>query len=86
MPPAGGGKVPINPDYVEKITDDEVIFRNYEGRLYRYPAGVPLATGSENEADAAVAGPRGVLPRSLIGLKIFRGILSVSRPVPSISV
>jgi lysine 2,3-aminomutase len=35
--PGGGGKVPINPDYVEKITDDEVIFRNYEGNRYRYP-------------------------------------------------
>jgi lysine 2,3-aminomutase len=43
--PGGGGKVPINPDYVEKITDDEVVFRNYEGREFRYPLkpglGVP---------------------------------------------
>lgn len=35
--PGGGGKVPINPEYVEKITADEVIFRNYEGDIYRYP-------------------------------------------------
>ncbi|GHC07984.1 KamA family radical SAM protein [Cerasicoccus arenae] len=35
--PGGGGKVPINPDYVEEITDDEVIMRNFEGRQYRYP-------------------------------------------------
>ncbi len=35
--PGGGGKVPINPDYVEKITDDEVVFRNYEGHRFRYP-------------------------------------------------
>ena len=35
--PGGGGKVPINPDYIEKITDDEVVFKNYEGRVYRYP-------------------------------------------------
>jgi lysine 2,3-aminomutase len=35
--PGGGGKVPINPDYVEKITDEEVVFRNYEGRVFRYP-------------------------------------------------
>ena len=35
--PGGGGKVPINPDYVEKITDDEVIFRNYEGKQFSYP-------------------------------------------------
>jgi lysine 2,3-aminomutase len=35
--PGGGGKVPVNPEYVEKISDDEVVFRNYEGRVYRYP-------------------------------------------------
>lgn len=35
--PGGGGKVPINPDYVEKITDDEVVFRNYEGKSFTYP-------------------------------------------------
>jgi lysine 2,3-aminomutase len=35
--PGGGGKVPLNPDYVEKITDDEIVFRNYEGQVYRYP-------------------------------------------------
>jgi lysine 2,3-aminomutase len=35
--PGGGGKVPINPEYVEKITDDEVIFRNYEGERFVYP-------------------------------------------------
>jgi lysine 2,3-aminomutase len=35
--PGGGGKVPINPDYVEKITDTEVVFRNYEGQQFRYP-------------------------------------------------
>ena len=35
--PGGGGKVPINPDYVEHITDDEVVFRNFEGKQFRYP-------------------------------------------------
>ena len=35
--PGGGGKVPINPEYVERITDDEVIFRNYEGKRFTYP-------------------------------------------------
>lgn len=35
--PGGGGKVPINPDYVEAITDDEIVFRNYEGEVFRYP-------------------------------------------------
>ena len=30
--PGGGGKVPINPEYIEKVTEDEVVFRNYEGK------------------------------------------------------
>ncbi len=35
--PGGGGKVPINPQYIEELTDDEIVFRNYEGRVFRYP-------------------------------------------------
>lgn len=35
--PGGGGKIPINPDYVEKISDTEIVMRNYEGRVFRYP-------------------------------------------------
>jgi lysine 2,3-aminomutase len=34
--PGGGGKVPINPDYVEEITDEAIVVRNYEGRRFRY--------------------------------------------------
>ena len=35
--PGGGGKVPINPNYVEEITDKEIVFRSYEGARQRYP-------------------------------------------------
>jgi lysine 2,3-aminomutase len=35
--PGGGGKVPINPDYVEEVTEEEIVFRNYEGQRFRYP-------------------------------------------------
>ncbi|MDX2108719.1 MAG: KamA family radical SAM protein [Verrucomicrobiota bacterium] len=35
--PGGGGKIPVNPAYVQKITETEVIMRNYEGKEYRYP-------------------------------------------------
>lgn len=35
--PGGGGKVPLNPNYVHAITEDEVVFHNYEGREFRYP-------------------------------------------------
>src|SRR5689334_20496951 len=34
--PGGGGKVALLPEYVESITDDEVIFGNYEGKRYTY--------------------------------------------------
>src|ERR687894_2318043 len=34
--PGGGGKVPLLPEYVEAITDDEVVFRNYEGQRFVY--------------------------------------------------
>jgi lysine 2,3-aminomutase len=35
--PGGGGKVPINPDYVLSRNDDGVIIRNYEGKIFEYP-------------------------------------------------
>jgi len=37
--PEGGGKVPVNPNYVEAIRDGQVILRNFEDRVYRYPSG-----------------------------------------------
>jgi lysine 2,3-aminomutase len=43
--PGGGGKVPVNPDYVESITDDEVVFRNFEGKQFRYPLKAAPVTG-----------------------------------------
>ena len=38
--PGGGGKVPLLPEYVEAVTDDAVVFRNYEGKrfVYKQPA------------------------------------------------
>lgn len=32
----GGGKVPLQPDYVLAQTEEELILRNYEGRIFRY--------------------------------------------------
>jgi len=37
--PNGGGKVPVNPNYVTSINDDYVEFVNYLGQTYRYPRG-----------------------------------------------
>src|SRR5438445_671009 len=34
--PGGGGKIPLLPEYVESITDDEVVLRNYAGQRFTY--------------------------------------------------
>ena len=45
--PGGGGKIPLLPDYVVGRQDDDLLLRNYEGKVYRYhdpieaPAGQP---------------------------------------------
>jgi len=44
--PGGGGKVPINPDYVLSRNADRVVLRNYEGKIFEYPEapdGTPLS-------------------------------------------
>ncbi len=42
--PGGGGKVPLQPNYVLSQTEDELILKNYEGKLFSFrnpaPAGV----------------------------------------------
>jgi lysine 2,3-aminomutase len=34
--PGGGGKIPLLPEYVEAIDDDQVVLRNYAGKTYVY--------------------------------------------------
>jgi len=43
--PGGGGKVPVNPEYVLTRNADRVVIRNYEGKIFEYPEaadGTPL--------------------------------------------
>src|SRR5271154_4360754 len=35
--PGGGGKVPVNPEYVLSHNADRVVLRNYEGKIFEYP-------------------------------------------------
>jgi lysine 2,3-aminomutase len=51
--PGGGGKVPINPEYVENITDKEITFRNFQGRVYRYPLDVRASSLSKEDFEGA---------------------------------
>jgi len=38
--PGGGGKVPVNPDYVLMEDDQRTLIRNYEGKIFEYPEPV----------------------------------------------
>ena len=47
--PGGGGKVPLLPEYVEEINEDEVIFRNYEGKRFVYKQPRQISAGCDGE-------------------------------------
>src|SRR6516225_2728705 len=41
--PGGGGKVPINPNYILSRNADRVVIRNYEGKVFEYPEACEVA-------------------------------------------
>ena len=44
--PGGGGKIPLQPDYLVGRDGDFLLLRNYEGKVFRYPDPIPTpATG-----------------------------------------
>jgi lysine 2,3-aminomutase len=51
--PGGGGKVPINPEYVLSRNSDRVVIRNFEGKLFEYPeaADGTLSAGRPKEIE-----------------------------------
>jgi lysine 2,3-aminomutase len=57
----GGGKVPLQPNYVLSMTGDELMLKNYEGQVYRY-----RNPGSRNNQEIIMAAPvSGVVPSLL---------------------
>lgn len=46
--PGGGGKVPVNPDYVILKDEQRTLIRNYEGKVFEYPE--PESAGTETHA------------------------------------
>jgi len=52
--PEGGGKIPLQPNYVLTQTKEELVLRNYQGRFvwYRNPKDI---TGTEPTTEAALA-------------------------------
>ena len=49
--PQGGGKIPINPDYVECINDDEIVLKNFEGKIFRYSTDTLESKNKESNPD-----------------------------------
>ena len=44
--PGGGGKIPLSPDYIVGREGDDLLLRNYAGKIYRYPdPGEDLGSG-----------------------------------------
>jgi len=48
--PGGGGKIPLNPEYIVAHTPDRVVLRNFNGDIYEYPE--PASAGSAVAAEA----------------------------------
>lgn len=46
--PGGGGKIPINPNYVVETAPGKITLRNYEGGIFEYPDPTPI---SESELE-----------------------------------
>ena len=53
--PGGGGKVPINPNYVAYHDSEKIIIRNFEGKIYEYPEPVAFPVANHHAAELATA-------------------------------
>jgi hypothetical protein len=56
--PGGGGKIPLLPEYVVSMSEDEVVLRNFKGQQYVYR--------QPREAVTAPADPEYVFQPSLL--------------------
>ena len=52
----GGGKVPLQPNYVLSMTKDELLLKNYEGKVFRYRNPNSQNRGKETVAAPPVSG------------------------------
>jgi lysine 2,3-aminomutase len=52
--PGGGGKVPVNPEYVLSRAADRVVIRNYEGKVFEYVEGARPAPRYKPSEDFVV--------------------------------
>lgn len=42
--PGGGGKIPLNPNYIVHRDPEKIVLRNYEGEIFEYPEPTPVPT------------------------------------------
>ena len=49
----GGGKIPLLPDYVEAIDDDQVVLRNYAGEDFVYKE--PLSDSARSPRSSSLS-------------------------------
>ena len=54
--PGGGGKIPINPDYVITRQDGHVLLRNYAGETFEYPEPSAIPPHALGQAHDRLAG------------------------------
>jgi lysine 2,3-aminomutase len=47
--PGGGGKIPLLPDYLQEMGEEEVRLKNYRGDLYSYRNAAPKAPAEERQ-------------------------------------
>jgi lysine 2,3-aminomutase len=47
--PGGGGKIPINPNYVVDTAEGKVTLRNFEGNIFEYPDPTPISEATLEE-------------------------------------
>ena len=52
--PGGGGKIPINPNYVIDSQPGQVTLRNFEGRTFEYPDPTPMPAEAYDALQAKV--------------------------------
>jgi lysine 2,3-aminomutase len=81
--PQGGGKIPVQPNYVLIQTKEELIVRNYKDRIfcYRNPRPTPSGNGHKNGNGKRVTDPVRVAARQNSKQTIAVGALNENRVI-----
>jgi lysine 2,3-aminomutase len=75
----GGGKVPLQPNYILSRTDNELLLKNYEGQVFRYRN--PNSQGPVAAAEVPVSGVVESLLAENAGSRITEGEAGADRVI-----